>query len=198
MEDVFVVPGRSRRTVHEVSNLHHFQVELFYQVIDRQLQELNNRFYETSTELLLCVACLSPRDFYIYFDKKKLIRLVQLYPYEFSAGELMLLACQLENYIVDVRSDKRFCDLKGLSDLSEKMVETMKHVVSPLVYLLLKLALVLPVATASMERTFFAIHFIKNRLRNRMGDEWLNEYLVSFIEKDVFDNVDNEKIIQRY
>ncbi|KAL7234268.1 hypothetical protein ACSBR1_017796 [Camellia fascicularis] len=37
--------------------------------------------------------------------------------------------------------------------------------------------------------------FIKNRLRNRMGDQWLNDCLVTYIEKYVFDSVDNELII---
>ncbi|KAL7200857.1 hypothetical protein ACSBR1_032725 [Camellia fascicularis] len=40
--------------------------------------------------------------------------------------------------------------------------------------------------------------FIKNRLRNRMGDQWLNDCLVTYIEKDVFDSVDNELIMQRF
>ncbi|KAL7254698.1 hypothetical protein ACSBR1_008946 [Camellia fascicularis] len=40
--------------------------------------------------------------------------------------------------------------------------------------------------------------FIKNRLHNRMGDQWLNDCLVTYIEKDVFDSVDNELIMQRF
>ena len=60
MDVMFVPQGRSRRKGAQVKNLHHFQVEIFYQVIDIQLQELNNRFIEANIELLLCVACLSP------------------------------------------------------------------------------------------------------------------------------------------
>jgi hypothetical protein len=44
MDDAFVLRGKPKRKLEKVSNLHHFQVEVFYQVIDRQLQELNNRF----------------------------------------------------------------------------------------------------------------------------------------------------------
>jgi selenophosphate synthetase-related protein len=44
MDDVFILHGKPKRNVGTVSNLHHFQVEVFYQVIDRQLQELNNIF----------------------------------------------------------------------------------------------------------------------------------------------------------
>ena len=55
----------------------------------------------------------------------------------------------------------------------------------PLVYLLLTHALILPVATASVERVLSAINIVKNRLRNRMGDEWMNDNLIVYIEKIV-------------
>ncbi|KAJ8768088.1 hypothetical protein K2173_021028 [Erythroxylum novogranatense] len=50
-------------------------LELFYTVIDMQLQELNNRFNEVNTKLLICVACLNPSDSFYAFDKQKLIQL---------------------------------------------------------------------------------------------------------------------------
>ncbi|KAJ8768080.1 hypothetical protein K2173_021020 [Erythroxylum novogranatense] len=198
MNDIFVAQGRSRRKAIPVSNLHHFQVELFYQVIDRQLQELNNRFTEVNTKLLLCVACLNPSDLFSVFDNQKLISLAQFYPSDFSSIELIILDNQLENYIVDVRSDIRFSELKGMGELSKKLVETRKHIVYPLVYLLLKLALILPVTTATVERSFSAMNIIKSRLRNRMGDDLLNDCLIAFIEKDVFNSIDNEKVIQHF
>ena len=68
----------------------------------------------------------------------------------------------------------------------------------PLVYLLLTHALILPVATANVERVLSTINIVKNRLRNRMGDEWMNDNLIVYIENDIFDKVDNEAIMQRY
>ena len=47
------------------------------------------------------------------------------------------------------------CD--DVQSLAMKMVETEKHLVFPLVYKLIKLALILPVSTASVERTFPAM-----------------------------------------
>jgi hAT family C-terminal dimerisation region len=60
------------------------------------------------------------------------------------------------------------------------------------------LALILPVATASVERVFSAMNVVKNRLRNKIGDQWMNDCLITYIEKDFFDCVDNERIIQRF
>ena len=78
------------------------------------------------------------------------------------------------------------------------MVETGRHIVYPLVYLLLNLAMILPVATSTMERVFSAMKIVKNRLRNRLRDAWMSDCLVTYIEKDVFNKIDNELIIQQF
>ena len=59
--------------------------------------------------MLLCVACLCPDNFFIAFEKLKLIiQLASYYPKGFSTIELMALDDQLENYIVDMRSSLEF------------------------------------------------------------------------------------------
>ena len=64
-----------------------------------------------------------------------------------------------------------FLELKGIDELARKMVETQKDVTYSLVYLLVKLVLILPVATATVERSFSTMKYIKNQLRNQMGDQ---------------------------
>ena len=78
------------------------------------------------------------------------------------------------------------------------MVKVKKHIIFPKVYLLLKLALILPVATASVERAFSAMKLIKTDIRNKMGDKFLSDSLVSYIENDVLDSFDNDTIIARF
>lgn len=80
MEDTFVTRGRSQHKVQEVTNLHHFRVELFYVVVDMQIQELNDRFNEENTNLLLWLACLSHYDLFSDYDNKKLIEFAKFYP----------------------------------------------------------------------------------------------------------------------
>ncbi|KAL5714274.1 hypothetical protein ACHQM5_016258 [Ranunculus cassubicifolius] len=166
--------------------------------MDWQAQELRERFDEASTELLLCMACLSPNNLFSAYDKSKLITLAQRYPRDFSEPELIILSDELETYIYDVRSTESLCQIQGVSGLAKEMVRTKKSVVYPLVYLLITLALVLPVATATVERAFSSMRIIKSRLRNRMGDELLNDCLVSYIEKDLFCRVEIEAVMQRY
>ncbi|KAG5087926.1 hypothetical protein JHK86_000538 [Glycine max] len=192
--------GRSRRggKAQAITTEHHYCVELFYTVVDMQLQELNDRFTETNTRLLFCMDCLNPTNLFFAFDKARLIEFTKFYPCEFSAIKLVMLDNQLETYIIDMRSNVEFSSLKGIKYLSEKLVETGRHLVYPLIYLLLKLAMILPVATSIVEKAFSAMKIVKNRLHNRLGDAWMNDCLVTYIEKDVFNKIDNERIIQRF
>ena len=103
----------------------------------------------------------------------------------------MILNDQLETYIIDMCSSSEFSKLKGISDLAQKMVETKRHIVYPLVYLLVTLALVLPVVTATVEITFSAMNIVRNRLRNRIRYQWMNDHLLVYIEKYIFDIIDN-------
>ena len=65
-----------------------------------------------------------------------------------------------------MRSNDLFLDLQGVSELAEKLVNTGKHETYPLVYLLVKLDLTLPVFTAIVEKSFSAMKYIKNELCN--------------------------------
>jgi hypothetical protein len=151
-----------------MKNSQHYRVELYYTVIDMQLQELNSRFNEANFELLLCVACLSPDNLFAASNKDNILRLAQFYPNDFSAVQLITLDNQLETYIIDMRSSEEFATLKGIVQLAEKMVEMKKDIVYPLVYSFVTLSLILPVATATIERAFSAMNIVKNRLRNKM------------------------------
>ncbi|KAK4286433.1 hypothetical protein QN277_002989 [Acacia crassicarpa] len=194
IESALALQGRTKRR-GTVTHLHHFKVDIFYAVIDTQLQELNDRFSEVSSNLLECMSCLNPYNSFLAFDKNKLCEFASYYPSDFDLNDFVMLEYQLETYIVDVQSDHDFLNLKGIADLAKRMVEKKKHIVYHLIYLLVKLALTLPVATVSVERAFSAMKYIKTTLHNRMGDEWLNDCLVSYIEKDVFDSIDNESIM---
>ena len=39
---------------------------------------------------------------------------------------------------------------------------------------------------------------IKNKMRNKMGDQWLNDSLTVYLENDIFTTIDNETVIDRF
>ena len=141
---------------------------------------------------------LSPANSFAAFDAQKVRRLAEFYPDDFPSQDLICLELQLDNYIDDMRKDENFNGLENLVDLSVKLVETRRHLVYKFVYMLLKLVLLLPVATANVERAFSAMSLVKNKLRNKMGDGLLDDCLVTYIERDTFSKVDEDEIIDTF
>ncbi|KAL4572387.1 hypothetical protein LXL04_019161 [Taraxacum kok-saghyz] len=172
-------------------SLHHYKVDVFVGVIDMQPQELNNRFTEGNTKLVISMALLCPGNSFQAFNVEELLKMAKCYPNEFPEHEFGALRANLQNYIIDVRGDAMFKNFKGIGNLAKMMVKTNKHIIYPKVYLLLKLALILPVATATVERSFSAMKLIKNDLRNKMSDQFMNDCLVSYIKKDRLDCISN-------
>ena len=110
-------------------------------------------------------------------------------------SQASLLDNQLETYIHDMQSTEEFSAFRGIGQLVEKMVKMKKNVSYPLVYSLVTLALILLVAIVTVERTFSAMNIIINRLRNQIGDQWMNDCLVTYIEKDIFKTIKYEEIM---
>jgi hypothetical protein len=113
-----------------------------------------------------------------------LIKLVEFCPHDFDFKALVKLHFQMECYINDVSKDENFTNLRSLTEISMMLVKTDRILRYHIIYKLLKLVLVLPVATAGVERVFSSMKFIKNKLRSKMGQRFLNGCFVTFIERD--------------
>ncbi|XP_042396571.1 uncharacterized protein LOC121986685 [Zingiber officinale] len=118
-------------------------------VLDMMVQEMSNRFSESSTEVLTCIACLDPKDSFSQFDIGKLLHLAELYPENFSLTDRVILEDKLETYIQNVRGE--FSMIEDLESLAKKMVEMDKNTIFPLVYRLIELALVLQVQVLQVQ-----------------------------------------------
>ncbi|XP_047948044.1 uncharacterized protein LOC125194079 [Salvia hispanica] len=144
------------------------------------------------------MACLDPKNGFSAFNVGKLLHLASLYPEDFSSAERMFLSKELETFVGNVRSDARLIGIEDLGSLSHKIVETKKDKKFPLVYRLIELVLLLPVASAYDERVFSAVEFVKTDSQKRTGDDWLNDCLVIYNERSIFDTVSNERILKRF
>ncbi|KAL6129457.1 hypothetical protein ACLB2K_072807 [Fragaria x ananassa] len=54
------------------------------------------------------------------------------------------------------------------------------------------------VSTATTKRAFSAMNIIKNKLRSKMGDEYLGDCMVLHIEKEYAESVTNEEVIKEF
>ncbi|XP_047263706.1 uncharacterized protein LOC124896219 [Capsicum annuum] len=116
-------------------------VDDFFAIITNVLNVLSNCFDVVSDNLLLGMTSLNPANVFANFDKEKIMILDKHYPDEF-----------------------------GIGDLAEALVNANLVETHSLMYLLVKLMLILPVATATIERAFSSMKHIKNELRSSIGD----------------------------
>ncbi|XP_070039441.1 uncharacterized protein [Nicotiana tomentosiformis] len=133
-------------------------------------EELNSRFDVVSDNLLLGMASLNPANSFANFDKERIMTLAKYYPDKFGELKLRDLSHQLDTFILHMQhGDHRFSDLKGIGDLAKALVEAKLVETYSLVYLLVKLTLILPVATAMVERAFSSMKYIKDELCSSIG-----------------------------
>jgi len=136
------------------------------------MQELNSRFLEASTGLLLYVACLNPTYSFSNFDKEKILRMNQLYLGDFDELVIEEPNCDLDTFIIHVHDNEGFSDLRGIGKLLMKLLQTKKHMSFPHLYLLVKLALLLSVFTLIVERVLSTMKIMNTNLRNRILDDF--------------------------
>jgi len=88
--------------------------------------------------------------------------------------------------------------MSSIADLCQGLVETGKSTIYPLVYKLIQLILTLPVSTATTERAFSTMKIVKTRLRNRMENDFLANYLIVYIEKEIAERFTIDMIIDDF
>ena len=109
----------------------------------------------------------------------------------------MQLECQLPHFQLDVCNYPELKGLSSLADLTSGLVKLGKNSSYPMVDKL-RLLLTLPVSTATTERAFSAMKFVKTRLRRKMGDAYLRDYLVVYIERELAAMICSDDIIKAY
>jgi hypothetical protein len=198
MEAIYMPVGRPRRTADHITCDQYYRVEIFFNIIDSQLNELEDRFPEESSILLKRVAYLCPDHLLAHGNVSELVELGKMYPQDFEVYDLVMLEQQLLQFRIELRTNDAISGIRSLSALAVKLVELKKSVTYYLVFRLISLALTLPVSTASSERTFSALKIVKTRLRNKMGDGYLSDALSLYIEKELAQGLSTELIIEKF
>ena len=197
MEQEYIDRHKPRKKTNR-TNYQHYKYDCLNPVIDLQLAEFNDRFNEVNSELLTNIAAFSPKNSFDAFKIESLMELAKAYPDDFDPRDLDDLIIELNIYIDNVRADARFAQVATISELGKLMVDTNKNLSFPLVYRLIKLVLVLPIATTSVERCFSVVKIVKTDLRNRIGDGFMNDCVICFVEQEFLDAIPNDDIIVRF
>ena len=191
--------GRSRSHHDEISVEHYYRMDIFLATIDYQLQELHSRFNDHTVELLVLSTALDPRNGFMLFKIDDICKLAEkFYPNDFMEQELVRLRIELQHFELDIPNHPELQELSGIHELCQGLVKTRKSVIYPLIDRLIRLVLTLPVSTATTERAFSIMKIIKTKLRNKMEDNFLNDCLTVYIEKEVAEKFSSDSIIDEF
>ncbi|KAK9750764.1 hypothetical protein RND81_02G220100 [Saponaria officinalis] len=162
-----------RNCEKNITNAHYYRVNIFY-----SLKELDSRFTESSLESLALSASLDPRYGFRAFKWEDVCKLaLKYYPLDFSSYDRLALDLECEFFVADIDNDPRFTKITSISDLCRQMLDFGNTSFYPMIYRLICLILTFPVSTATTERAFSSMNIIKNKLRNKMNDEFLDDTL---------------------
>ncbi|CAN1269428.1 hypothetical protein LINPERPRIM_LOCUS13580 [Linum perenne] len=163
-----------------------------------QLSELNSRFSETTVRLLQLSAALDPKDSFKSFNEDHIYQLaVEFYPQDFNDQERLIMRSELPYYAERVVRSPDF-EVPSLAKLMEILVTRRLEKQYMMICRLIRLILTLPVSTATTERAFSAMKFVKRDVRSNMADGFLADTLMMFIERDYARKLDRDSIIDEF
>ncbi|XP_071688547.1 uncharacterized protein [Rutidosis leptorrhynchoides] len=190
---------RPRQKDNHVSVEHFYRVDIFICAVDKQLHELASRFDDKATELLTLSSALVPRKASEMLNIDQICSLVEkYYPTDFTEHEMILLRYEFELYNAEKSKNRKLSGISSISGLCRFLVESKKCEAYGLIERLTRLILTLPVSTTTTERGFSAMNIIKNRLRNKMSDDFLSSNLVVYIEREIAEMFDSESVIDEF
>ncbi|CAH9103364.1 unnamed protein product [Cuscuta epithymum] len=187
--------GRCRK---QTTVEHHYHFDVFNEAIDFVLVELRTRFNDKSMELLSLSASLDPKNSYESFNADAICTLARkFYPEDFSSQDIRALEFELQHYVHDVIPDTKF-QVATLVELCEELTKSRRSDSYVMMSRLIRLVLILPVSTATAERSFSAMKLLKTTLRNKMADDFLADCMMLYIERDLTLSIDVDYIVDEF
>ncbi|GMJ08630.1 hypothetical protein like AT1G19260 [Hibiscus trionum] len=89
-------------------------------------------------------------------------------------------------------------NLSTITQLCRSLSENRKSFLYPLVDRLIRLILTLLVSTATTKRAFSAMKIAKTSLRNKIEDDFLSDYLIVYIKKEIAEKFTIDSIIDDF
>lgn len=169
-----------------------FRTSIFYPVLDNMLSELNRRFAKPNCEIMLGIQALNPSS-NTFCQEQALFAFASIYE------------CNTDDLKHELHQMKRILERKVKSGIQKpsslveltKFVEPFKEVFHEL-FRLCKIAIAIPVSTASCERSFSTLKLIKTHLRSTMDDDRLSSLGILSVESRRAKSLDLDEFVNRF
>lgn len=132
--------------------------------------------------LLSCMTALNPSKSFASFRAQKVCRLAKFYPKDIYL--VPIYSSLKSNLITILMSQDKMKKSMVSKPLLTSQINQLTQIDTKFMIWFLKLILLLSVASTSVERAYSTRNLVKNKPRNKMSDNLLDDCLVAFIERD--------------
>ena len=162
------------------------RVTVFYPLLDCLVEEINDRFKENDIHWLsLLYECLLEWNETL---PEHIAEIEEFY-------KISNLQAEFQGFHAFARSNIDSLSIKTFHDLANEFMKRDLVEMFPGVWDLLRIALCIPVSSASPERSFSALRRLKTYLRNTMGQGRLSNLAIIHLEQELSSKIDCKDII---
>nr|XP_054607093.1 zinc finger MYM-type protein 1-like [Nothobranchius furzeri] len=175
---------------HEVpDNKHTFCVSVYYPVLDNMIGEIGRRFSNTNCNIMQGVQALNPSS-QTFLREETVLLLAEAY--DSNTEDLKHELHQIRRVLLRKKGQKE--SPTTLMEMTQ-FLDPYQDVFHEL-YRLCKIAVVLPVSSASCERSFSTLRLIKTYLRSAMTEKRLSSLAVLSIESKRAKSLDLDEFVK--
>ena len=186
MENYAVLSKLGKRV--NISDSATMRTEILLPTVDVFLAELNRRFSHENLRIFRSLGALDPKsNKFMDFDT--------------AQGLASHYNLNLDDLKTEMRLAKRMIERTNVTlETTVDVVEHIKplHLAFEELFKLLTIATVLPISTATCERSFSKLKLIKNHLRTSMGNERLKSLTVISVHRNRALSIDLDHVVERF
>jgi hypothetical protein len=172
----------------------YYRIHFWIPTVEQFINSFETRFDHGALLCFKGVAALIPKDNLSGINVDDISEFAAMFASEFP--DISKLKKELKEFIRFAQHGDQYQDSTCIEDVVTGMIKHDHAKIFPLTFKLYQIALVLPITTASVERSFSSFKYIKNRLRSTMGDERMEHLTLLYIHKAI--ELDLDAIIDQF
>jgi len=169
------------------------RIDFFLLVLDKVLSEMRRRFSEQNLAVTSSLESIIAPESQRFFNFTHMTPFLELY------GQ----PCRIDSKLLEAEMMVASGVVNGLSETQGRndlkmIMKLLSNTAFPNLNRCIQIALTIPATSASCERSFSAMTYLKNFLKNSTGDERLNDAMTVFVHKSRSRMLDPNKVVQDF
>lgn len=204
------VPGADVPPPATYTTMQHLKDSVYIPIYEKLIDEMKKRFTEEGmTEIFRGIDALNPANRFSNLGNEEkighIIAFAELYKIDFDVNsedgkdDLKRILKRFRSWVCMDTYREEVDKMKTIPDVLSFLIKK-GHTTGSFrdVFKLYELAACLPVSSAEVERAFSSMSYIKNYLRNSMGDDRLSQLMLLYKSPDIVSTLDLDVLVKKW